>query len=235
MVRHVHARCHPNEATVAGASTRVALGRIGGKLIAHPQAPVHLALASVAGIVEQAGRGGAEVASIRTEDEIDATVLIAGCDPAAALLIECLSRRRSPVSLVALGCSSGKALEDLLGGRAHVAGVHLRDPKSGDFNSGAAVRGIKRQPAMLVNFARWELGIATAPGNPLKLAGFADLERPRSWASLIVSRFGCARCAGRCDRRDSGCANPRSRVTRASLRGILKSRPRSRRDRRTSA
>ena len=158
---------------------RVALGRVGGKLIAHPQAPVHLALTPVAGIVEQAGRGGAEVASIRTDDEINSTVLIAGCDPAAALLIEYLSRRRSPVSLVALGCSSGKALQDLLGGRAHVAGVHLRDPKSGDFNSGAAVRGIKRQPAMLVNFARWELGIATAGGNPLKLAGFADLARPR--------------------------------------------------------
>src|SRR5271166_1931853 len=97
----------------------------------------------------------------------------------AALLTEWLARRRSPVSMVALSCSSGKALHSLLSGRAHIAGAHLRDPKSGDFNSGAVRHGIKRHPSILVNFARWELGIATAPGNPLKLRGFTDLTRPR--------------------------------------------------------
>ena len=30
---------------------------------------------------------------------------------------------------------------------------------------------------MLVNFARWELGLATAPGNRLEIRGFADLGR----------------------------------------------------------
>jgi putative molybdopterin biosynthesis protein len=178
-IRHVLARWEGDPAAAAGAAARVALGRVDGKLVAHPQAPVHLALASPAGIVEQAGRGGVEVTSFRTDDEIDATLLIAGCDPSAVLLSEWLARRRSPVSIVALSCSSGKALHALLGNRAHIAGVHLRDPKSGDFNSGAVRRGIKRHPAMLVNFARWELGIATAPGNPLKIRGLADLARPR--------------------------------------------------------
>jgi molybdate-binding protein/DNA-binding XRE family transcriptional regulator len=176
-IRHVRARWENGGAGAAGKHPRVALGRVGGKLVARPQAPVHLALAPAAGMVEHASRGGAEVASFRTDDEIDATLLIAGCDPAAALLTEWLARRRSPVSPVVLSCSSGKALHELLEGRAHIAGVHLRDPKSGDFNCGAVVRGLKRHPAVLVNFARWELGIATAPGNPLKLRGFADLTR----------------------------------------------------------
>lgn len=178
-VRHVHARWDSNGATGVGASARVALARVGGKLVALAQPPVHLALAPAAGIVEHAARGGAEVASFRTEEEIDATVLLAGCDPAAALLIEWLARRRAPISIVAMNCSSGKALDALLAGRAHIAGVHLRDPKSGDFNSGAVRRGIRRHPAMLVNFARWELGIATAPGNPLRIRGFAEVARPR--------------------------------------------------------
>lgn len=178
-IRHVHARWDGNAAPVTGSTSRVALGRVGGKLIAQPQTPVHLALAPAAGIVEHAGRGGAEVASFRTDDEIDATLLIAGCDPAASLLIEWLARRRSAVSIVAISCSSGKALDELLGGRAHIAGVHLRDPKSGDFNAGAVRRGVKRHPAMLVNFARWELGIATAPGNPFGIRGFAELARPK--------------------------------------------------------
>ena len=177
-IRHVRARWdNEGGAAAVGKHPRVALGRVGGKLVARPQAPVHLALAPAAGMVEHAARGGAEVASFRTDDEIDATLLIAGCDPAAALLTEWLARRRSPVSPVVLSCSSGKALHELLEGRAHIAGVHLRDPKSGDFNCGAVVRGLKRHPAVLVNFARWELGIATAPGNPLKLRGFADLAR----------------------------------------------------------
>jgi molybdate-binding protein/DNA-binding XRE family transcriptional regulator len=176
-VRNVHARWD-GDTIPAGAAARVALARVNGKLVAHPQAPVHLALATAAGIVEQVGRSGAEVTSFRSDDEIDATLLIAGCDPAAVLLTEWLARRRSPVSIVALSCSSGKALDALHSNRAHIAGVHLRDPKSGDFNSGLVRGGLQRHPAMLVNFARWELGIATARGNPLEVRGFADLARP---------------------------------------------------------
>ncbi len=178
-IRHVHARWDGDITPNSGGKTRVALGRVGGKLVALTQAPVRLALASAAGVVERTGRGGAEVASFRSDEEIDTTLLIAGCDPAAPLLIEWLARRRSPVSIAALSCSSGRALDALLGGRAHIAGVHLRDPKSGNFNSRAVTRGLKRHSAMLVNFARWELGIATAPGNPLRIRGFADLARPR--------------------------------------------------------
>jgi putative molybdopterin biosynthesis protein len=179
-VRHVRARWgNGGGSTPAAKHPRVALGRVGGKLIARPQPPVHLALAPAAGMMERASRGAAEVASFRTDDEIEATLLIAGCDPAATLLTEWLARRRSPVSPVVLSCSSGKAIHELLDGRAHIAGAHLRDPKSGEFNCGAAVRGLKRHPAVLVNFARWELGIATAAGNPMKLRGFADLSRER--------------------------------------------------------
>ncbi|HVN28698.1 MAG TPA: substrate-binding domain-containing protein [Candidatus Binataceae bacterium] len=177
-VRHMRARWGSDAgAPPTGKHPRVALGRVGGKLIAHPQPPVQLALAPAAGMIEHASRGAAEVASFRTDEEIEAALLIAGCDPAAALLTEWLARRRSPVSPVVISCSSGKALHELLDGRAHIAGAHLRDPKSGEFNCGAAVRGLKRHPAVLVNFARWELGIATAPGNPLKLRGFEDLSR----------------------------------------------------------
>jgi putative molybdopterin biosynthesis protein len=175
-VRHVHARLDGDTSSIEGTLARVALGRVGGKLVAHP---VHarLTLAPAAGIVERPARGSAEVASHRTDAEINSTLLMAGCDPAAVLLADWLARRRSPAAPVVLSCSSGKALEALLERRVHVAGVHLRDPKSGDFNSRVVRRGVKRHPAMLVNFARWELGIATAPRNPLSIRGFADLAR----------------------------------------------------------
>ena len=63
-------------------------------------------------------------------------------------------------------------------GKAHVAGVHLRDQKSGEYNLAPIRRAVGNRHAMVVNFARWELGLATAPGNPLAIHSFADLGRP---------------------------------------------------------
>ena len=103
---------------------------------------------------------------------------MSGCDPAAAILVDWLARRRSPVRAVAIPCSSREALRALVEGRAHVAGVHLRDQKSGDYNLASIRRALGRRRSIVVNFARWELGIATAVGNPLAIRGFADLGRP---------------------------------------------------------
>ena len=102
---------------------------------------------------------------------------MSGCDPAVAILVDWLARRRSPVHAVALSCSSHEALRALVDGRAHVAGVHLRDQKSGEYNLAPISRALGHRRSIVVNFARWELGLATAPGNPLAIRGFADLER----------------------------------------------------------
>jgi len=117
----------------------------------------------------------AQIATLRSPDEIDSTLLIAGCDPAVTMLADWLARRRSPISVVGLRCSSSRALAALLEGRAHAAGVHLRDRSSGEYNLAPARRALGRRPAILVNFARWELGLATAPGNCRGIRGFADL------------------------------------------------------------
>ncbi len=103
---------------------------------------------------------------------------MSGCDPAVAILADWLARRRSPVNAVAIPCSSQRALRDLVDGRAHVAGVHLRDQKSGEYNLAPIRRALGHRRSIVVNFARWEFGLATAPGNPLAIHGFADLARP---------------------------------------------------------
>jgi putative molybdopterin biosynthesis protein len=38
---------------------------------------------------------------------------------------------------------------------------------------------IGRRPSLVVNFARWELGLAVASRNPLSIRGVADLVRPQ--------------------------------------------------------
>jgi putative molybdopterin biosynthesis protein len=156
---------------------RVALARVGGKVVAVAQPAARLVLAPAGGVLERSGKRGAEVTTFRTMNEISSTLLIAGCDPAAPIIADWLARRRSPICAVALSCSSSKALGAVVEGRAHAAGLHLRDPKSGEYNCVSVRRALVRRPAVLVNFARWELGLATSPGNPLHIRGFADLAR----------------------------------------------------------
>ena len=157
---------------------RVALARVGGKVVAVAQPAAHLALSASAGMLDGIGRKHVEVSTFRLPSEIDSTLLIAGCDPAVAILADWLARRRSPVCAVALSCSSSRALSAVVEGRAHAAGVHLRDPKSGEYNLASVHRALGHRRSLLVNFARWELGLATAPGNRLQIRGFGDLARP---------------------------------------------------------
>jgi len=169
----------PKMAAAESAACKVALARVAGKLVAVPQPAARLWLSPAAGIVDYAGPKRAAVSTYWSQAEIDATLLIAGCDPAVAILADWLARRRSPVTAVALRCSSSKALSMLAKGGVHVAGVHLRDPKSGEYNLKSVRSAIGRRPLVMVNFARWELGLAVTGRNPMKIRGFADLVRPR--------------------------------------------------------
>ena len=156
---------------------RVALARVGGKVVAVPQPAAYLTLAPASGVLQRARGKRADVATFQLADEIDSTVLMAGCDPAVAMLADWLARRRSPVRAVALPCWSRAALEALVKRHAHVAGVHIRDQKNGEYNLAPIKHALGNRRSIVVNFARWELGLATAPGNPLSIRGFADMDR----------------------------------------------------------
>jgi putative molybdopterin biosynthesis protein len=161
-----------------GRRPRVALGRVGGKLVAVEQPAAQLGFTASAGMVRQAAHHRADVSTFLSKDEIDSTLLIAGCDPAAAILTNWLARRRVPVCAVAVQCSSTRALGTLVAGQVHAAGVHLRDPKSGEYNLMQVRRMLGRRRAIVVNFASWELGLATAAGNLRKIRNAGDLARP---------------------------------------------------------
>ena len=148
-------------------------------MAAVPQPSAQLWLPPAAGMVEHIGRKRAAVSTYWSQAEIDSTLLIAGCDPAVSILADWLARRRSPVIAVAIRCSSGKALATLVSGGVHVAGVHLRDPRSGEYNLKPVREMIGHRSTTVINFARWELGLAVARGNPLNIQGFADLARPQ--------------------------------------------------------
>jgi excisionase family DNA binding protein len=72
-------------------------------------------------------------------------------------------------------------LDDLARGQAQMAGLHL--PESGDgeiaWNVSHLVRALPGQPVVLIEWARRQQGLIVPPGNPLKLAGVADLRGRR--------------------------------------------------------
>jgi len=101
------------EMALAGSARKVALARVAGKVVAIPQPAARLWLSPAAGLGEYIGPRRAEVSTYWSQAEIDATLLIAGCDPAVTILADWFARRRSPVTAVALRCSSSKALSIL--------------------------------------------------------------------------------------------------------------------------
>ncbi len=158
----------------AGGS-RVALARVNGRLIATPQPVSALSLAAAAGLTGTAAGQRVSVEAFRSAAEIDSTLLLAGCDPGVAILADWMARNRSGVDIVALSCSSGAALGALLEGRAHAAGVHLRDPRSGDYNLQPVRRLLGRRRTLFVNFACWEIGLAVGQHKRAAIREAGDL------------------------------------------------------------
>jgi putative molybdopterin biosynthesis protein len=173
----------------------VTLARLGGRLVAMPQPQPALRLAPPAGVLERADGSRARVAAFRSNAEIEATLLVAGCDPAVTILGEWLGRKRPSINLVPLGCGSRGALAALMAGGVHAAGVHLCDRRGGEYNLTAVREAVGRRRAVMVNFASWEIGLGVRSGNPMGIESIADLagsgarianREPGSGARLVL-------------------------------------------------
>jgi molybdate-binding protein len=96
------------------------------------------------------------------ETEPQRTLVMACCDPAAGLLAAALAQATN-VRLIALPRSSRTALSLLGQGLVHVAGVHLTGADKPGGNA-AIVRRELGPGYSLLRVARWEEGVACAPG-----------------------------------------------------------------------
>ena len=171
-----------------GDRVRVQVAEIGGRLIARPLAGadgVTLALTRANGIARRPGRGRrATVELFGDPERLGNTVVMVGCDPAMGLLADHLRRRHPTMELAWQGGNSLSALEAVARGEAHLAGSHLLDPVSGEYNAPFA-RRLLGPDVRLVTFSLWEQGFIVRPENPKRISTVADLPRP---GTRIVNR-----------------------------------------------
>src|SRR5215831_6122668 len=168
-------------------SGRVALGLIGDRWVAHPLSldqPASLCMTadglamSSRRRARHVGFGAAvRVHPLRSRSAMRENVLAAGCDPAMGLLSAWLGERHLESKLTWLYAPSLAALKALARGEIHVAGMHLLDEGSCEFNVPYVRSMIPDRSAVIVNLARWEEGFVVRAGNPLGIRTAHDLVR----------------------------------------------------------
>lgn len=167
--------------STAALPLRVQVARVGARVLARP---LDASSAADGLVVPGAGgpgaRGRATVRLLTDPELLERTAVILGCDPALGVLATQLQRRhqRAGLRLSVSHAGSVAALAALARGEAHVAGMHLLDEASGEYNLPFVRRVFAGREVLVVTAAHWAQGLIVAPGNPLGISGVADLARP---------------------------------------------------------
>jgi molybdate-binding protein/DNA-binding XRE family transcriptional regulator len=130
------------------------------------------------GIIKRTGRTNsrADLVVFAKDEAAQKRLVLAGCDPATGLLAR-MVEKISGVEIVSAAASSKLALNWLKEGKVHIAGSHLEDPKTGEYNLPFIRKEFPGEDFSVVTFARWEEGLVVAAGNPKGIRKPEDLAR----------------------------------------------------------
>jgi putative molybdopterin biosynthesis protein len=167
---------------------RVKLGRVGQNLIATPVsrgAGVLMSLVRADGVVrvpamsEGFGTGAeVDVEMLRDKKEIENTVVCIGShDNALDILANILKKNHPAYSLSSAHVGSMGGLIALKKGEAHMAGTHLLDEETGQYNVAYIRRILGGRKILLLNLVYRQQGLMVPKGNPRGIRGFVDLTR----------------------------------------------------------
>ena len=165
---------------------RLAIGRVGEKYVGIPLARgagMITTLTKAHGItripvtsegVDQGATVNAELLVPRAE--LDRTLLVIGShDNTVDLLANELMGREDPLYIASSHVGSMGGLMAIKSGSAMVAGSHLFDPETGDYNFPFLKKYLPDTEVVLVNLAIRHQGFIVAPGNPLGIATINDV------------------------------------------------------------
>lgn len=165
-----------NTPAVQGQSVRIC--QVGSRWVSVPVSATPCYMPEADGVIQRRGRTGgrAELAVFSTEEDVLKRLVLAGCDPATSLLSH-MVEKLTGVEVVCAAASSKLALKWLKQGKVHIAGSHLEDAKTGEFNLPYIREEFPGEEISVVTFARWEEGLVTATGNPKGVHRIDDLAK----------------------------------------------------------
>jgi putative molybdopterin biosynthesis protein len=167
---------------------RVNLGQVGDKVIANPLprgAGTITSLTRADGIIripmnsEGLNQNEAvEAELLREEGTLSRTVVIVGShDNTLDLLGNFLTKHFPQFRLTSSNVGSTGGLMALKRGIAHLAGSHLLDPETGEYNRSYIRRLLPELPVKGVNLVFRQQGLIIPKGNPKHIKGLEDLMR----------------------------------------------------------
>ncbi|HEY2030563.1 MAG TPA: substrate-binding domain-containing protein [Myxococcales bacterium] len=177
------ALAHPMRPATSKASPRVVVGSVAGRWVAHRLDPQQrardLTVAADAVLSSARKRGPVRLKALIDPQRLSENLLLAGCDPALGLLADRTERNAPGSRSVWLEATSGAALSALERSEVHVAGAHLFDRDSGEYNIPFVRRAFSGRSMVVVTVAQIEEGIAVAAGNPRRIRDVAHLAGKR--------------------------------------------------------
>ncbi|HDZ62441.1 MAG TPA: molybdopterin biosynthesis protein, partial [Nitrospirae bacterium] len=167
---------------------RVIVGKVGDSIMASPVsrgAGMLMSLVRADGFVRVpamseglAAGSEVEVTLIKPVDSLRNTIVCIGShDNVLDLLANFLKRRYPKYSLSSAHVGSMGGLVALKRGEAHIAGTHLLDERTGEYNVPFLKRLLPGEKITLINLAYRQQGLFVLKGNPKKIKGFKDLLR----------------------------------------------------------
>lgn len=155
----------------------VQLCDVDGTLMAASPAPASWYLPPSDAVVSgrASARGKAKIQVHEPATDFRNRLLLAGCDPAMAVLARYL--QPAGVELVLHHQNSSQSLSLLKRGCVHIAGTHLLDRTTGESNVSTITQVFPSGSVAVISFALWEEGLITANANPKQIKGVEDLAR----------------------------------------------------------
>ena len=167
---------------------RVKLGQVGDTMMATPAgrgAGAVMSLVQADGFLRvpahSEGIGPGEKVKIellRDEHEIQNTLVFIGShDNILDVLANLLHRQRPICRLSSAHVGSMGGIMAIKRSEAHLAGTHLLDEETGEYNIPYIKKFLPDIPLQLINLTYREQGLLVPRGNPLDIKGFQDLAR----------------------------------------------------------
>lgn len=167
---------------------RVRVGRVGSEVVAIPLKRGAGTISSLVqadglAIVPDMDEGLDPSATVEVEllvpaAAVERTILVVGSHDLALDLLEChLSGNPEGIRLASVHVGSMGGLRALAQREAHLAGTHLLDPATEEYNVPYIKRILPEMHLKLINLAYREVGLMVLPGNPKGILGLNDLAR----------------------------------------------------------